>query len=431
MQMLTHNPYDRRAQDEVFLFHLSRGSQLLMEDKFGEAKVDLEKALALQPKDAKGQALLAIVYFRLGHYPRAISIYQNLVRDFPEDVALRINLALAFLKSGQASSAMIHIRAALDLDPEHDRAWAYLGIIYWRLGDYAAARDAFARSDQPAMVRRIDEVLSPETLSRNEDSQQLATRRNSTLVRMAAAQAIEHFESKIMPLSLAPNTQRRLSGRWQVTEPGASSGFSQYPRRSSMPPPDTKSLSEHLVGWKPKITQEPFCLLPTGQLWIRSQTPIVTRVADALFMVERPTQPSHISKDFSQLSVDELGRYLELAYPCAPSNQNYWILSLLDDVLFVKSEWLWSWEAALNAEICPILETNPEATAIKIQGTGQVVLRTPKNPLTYHVLPSERVKVALKSILGWTGRLYPIESLPDANDVHLIFAGEGILLLVS
>ena len=61
---------------EDFLFHLYRGSELLQENRVREAKEELERALSFQPRDAEGQGLLGVVYFRLGMYPRAISIYE-------------------------------------------------------------------------------------------------------------------------------------------------------------------------------------------------------------------------------------------------------------------------------------------------------------------------------------------------------------------
>src|SRR5271169_1032332 len=92
-----------RARDiagEDFLFHLYRGSEMLQDNRVHDAKAELEQALSLQPSDPKGQDLLAIVYFRLGLYPRAISIYERLIQLHPEATTPRINLALCYLKTG-------------------------------------------------------------------------------------------------------------------------------------------------------------------------------------------------------------------------------------------------------------------------------------------------------------------------------------------
>ena len=44
----------RDGSAEDFLFHLYRGSELLQDDRVHEAKQELEQALSLQPRDAKG-----------------------------------------------------------------------------------------------------------------------------------------------------------------------------------------------------------------------------------------------------------------------------------------------------------------------------------------------------------------------------------------
>src|SRR3990167_8809802 len=103
MAVQDEGPHDiaestRELASEDFLFHLYRGSELLQDNRVGEAKEELEQALQLQPRDPKGQDLLAVVYFRLGMYPRAIQIYELLARDNPNEPALLVNLALCYLK---------------------------------------------------------------------------------------------------------------------------------------------------------------------------------------------------------------------------------------------------------------------------------------------------------------------------------------------
>src|SRR4051794_3614396 len=71
---------------EDFLYHLYRGSELLQDNCVPQAKEELERALKLQPQDTEGQGLLGVVYFRLGLYPRAIGIYEEIIRDRPNEV---------------------------------------------------------------------------------------------------------------------------------------------------------------------------------------------------------------------------------------------------------------------------------------------------------------------------------------------------------
>src|SRR3954469_17559550 len=154
-------PRSSRPRDiagEDFLFHLYRGSELLQDNRVHDAKAELEQALSLQPSDPKGQDLLGIVYFRLGHYPRAITIYEQLIRHHPEAIEPRINLALSYLKTGQAAQARFELERRVGQQPGHSRAWGYLGLAFQRLGDYERASYAFSAGGHDGMARRLVEM---------------------------------------------------------------------------------------------------------------------------------------------------------------------------------------------------------------------------------------------------------------------------------
>ncbi|MDF2696904.1 MAG: Tetratricopeptide 2 repeat protein [Labilithrix sp.] len=143
------------SSNEDFLFHLYRGSELLQDNRVHEAKEELERALHLQPRDSKGQDLLGVVYFRLGLYPRAIQIYEQLRRKNTSDTALLLNLALCYLKTGQPQPARSALEQLLNLNPTHSRAWGYLGLACERMGDLVQAERAFAQGGHQQMAKRI------------------------------------------------------------------------------------------------------------------------------------------------------------------------------------------------------------------------------------------------------------------------------------
>ena len=144
----------RDVAHEDFLFHLYRGGELLQENRVVEAKEELEFALTMQPLDAKGQDLLAAVYFRLGLYPRAIQIYEGLSAQFDRDVAIKTNLALAYLKTGQPALASGVLKEAVRLNPNHKKAWGYLGLAHQKLGELAQAEVAFERGGHATLAKR-------------------------------------------------------------------------------------------------------------------------------------------------------------------------------------------------------------------------------------------------------------------------------------
>jgi uncharacterized protein (AIM24 family)/DNA-binding SARP family transcriptional activator len=189
------------AANEDFLFHLYRGSELLQDNRAHEAKEELERALHLQPHDAKGQDLLAVVYFRLGLYPRAISIYEQLRRTSPRDPALLLNLALCYLKTGQAGLARRDLEQLLAVNPSHARAWGYLGLACERMGALSDAQKAFEQGGHGQMARRMaDRRASQAPVATTHEQDETSASRE---VRDVVAAAYEELDAGELSFALA------------------------------------------------------------------------------------------------------------------------------------------------------------------------------------------------------------------------------------
>jgi uncharacterized protein (AIM24 family)/DNA-binding SARP family transcriptional activator len=188
------------AANEDFLFHLYRGSELLQDNRAHEAKEELERALHLQPHDAKGQDLLAVVYFRLGLYPRAISIYEQLRRTSPRDPALLLNLALCYLKTGQAGLARRDLEQLLAVNPSHARAWGYLGLACERLGALSDAQKAFEQGGHGQMARRMADRRASQAPPAMMQQEEMSPSRE---VRDVVAAAYEELDAGELSFALA------------------------------------------------------------------------------------------------------------------------------------------------------------------------------------------------------------------------------------
>src|SRR6187399_1047981 len=204
---------------EEFLLHLYRGSELLQDNCVSEAKEELEQALSFQPRDSEGQGLLGVVYFRLGMYPRAIGIYEDLIRGFPAEITPRVNLALCYLKTGQQHQARDVLEAVIQREPEHKRAWGYYGLALERLGEYGKAQAAFEKAGQPQLARRMQNRLEEAAPSEEpgEAEHQLDE------VRLAAADAVQELEGQTPFVSAreeAGELEPVRSRRWRAVEPG-------------------------------------------------------------------------------------------------------------------------------------------------------------------------------------------------------------------
>jgi Flp pilus assembly protein TadD len=238
----------REVVHEDFLFHLYRGSELLQENRVLEAKEELEFALTVQPLDAKGQDLLGTVYFRLGLYPRAIQIYEALEPQFPRDTSIKINLALAYLKTGQAEPARRVLRDAVTFQPEHKRAWGYLGLALQKLGEFEQAQAAFERGGHTLMARRVVEKRRQSLVPAMVDPQHGL----EAGVREVAEAAFSELDAGDLRFSLAPAQQPRPGDQWHPVEIGeiGDAGSSRLPVVRTAPPPpvaDMRSVHESVT----------------------------------------------------------------------------------------------------------------------------------------------------------------------------------------
>ena len=146
--------------DEEFLYHLSRGADLMGRGDAEAARLALTRARDLRPKDAKVLGLLGQSLYKLGRYDEAADVYGRLVDESPADAAARVNLGLANLKAKRHAAAVRQLEIALDLAPEHRKATGYLGLAWLEQGDFVRARELFARAGSEQMVARCDELLA-------------------------------------------------------------------------------------------------------------------------------------------------------------------------------------------------------------------------------------------------------------------------------
>jgi hypothetical protein len=243
---------------EDFLFHLYRGSELLQDNCVEQAKEELERALRFQPRDVEGQGLLGVVYFRLGLYPRAIGIYEELVRACPNEITPKVNLSLCYLKTGQQGSARDVLEEVIRREPDHLRAWGYYGLALERLGEYEKAQAAFDRAGQPQLARRMLSILDQARPAPDADE---AQRQRYEVRRVAADAALELEAKPDAPFSSAEEAgdlEPVRSSRWRAVEPG----------EETVPPaPKSQrgaSLPSRLGGLSMPVVNDPSELLPTS-----------------------------------------------------------------------------------------------------------------------------------------------------------------------
>ena len=431
------------GSSEDFLYHLYRGSNLLLQDQVHEAKVELEQALKLQPQDAKSQSLLAGVYFSLGVYPQAIEIWKGLTEVYGDDVTLRVNLGLALFKTGQADKALEQIHEALKIQPDHGRAWGYLGLIRWRLGQLEAARDAFLRGGQAAMAKRMEEALGGgDTESTPSTAAEALEAEDRRAMRDAAEEAIAHLESAKPDIAVAEQGRdRRKAGRWESLEPG----HEPVPKRGA--PAGTvvggvASLQRQLEGWTVELPESlAFAVGPDGRLHCDCPHDIFVRLArlqsvhgnlDSTMVYRRAR-----GKDLEEcLGADDpifrvkgpTRMTLEVA-----RDETIVVVALDDDILYVRESRVLAFDDRSSFESARLPFGKDPVPMLQLHGNGLVALRFHSHPTALPVRDGQELRVNPDRVLGWTGRLFPNLQKGTAPysliAPRLVFRGEGAVLL--
>jgi hypothetical protein len=466
-------PMPSAFEGEDFLYHLFRGSELLQDNCISEAKEELERALRMQPRDIEGQGLLGVVYFRLGLYPRAIEIYEEIIRACPNEVTPRINAALCYLKTGQASLAQGALEEVTQRVPDHERAWGYLGLTYERLKDFGKAQAAFLKAKQPQLARRMEELAARASQPPDDDAPERGE------VRRAAADAVQELDSadEEPPFSRAnPETELGPSraGRWRAVEPGeadvpslpksrrapalvgrfgpAVPAVPEPPEISAPPsvrpgPPSPSLGTEALLSatlLRPAVPPAHVAVSPTGLANIAVSDGLMVR-GEAVRAVVPAGKPFATSQLFRRLR----GRQTQDAFGVSaawwtlegagsvvvgPSREHrLFSVDLDDDFIYTREQLLVAFDSSLRYENGRLPSGGAEPIAmVQLSGKGSVLIEVKRTVQALAVGP-EGLLVRSDDIVGWTGRMLgtPVvpEHAPTRSPGFVAFSGDGAVLL--
>jgi Flp pilus assembly protein TadD len=121
------------------------GLALLAQDRAGEARAPLERAVEIDPESALALSALGIVCDRLGD-PASGMHYQRLAAELrPGDPSILNNLGASCLLDGDLECAEGAFREALLLDPQDPTLHNNLGLALARQRRYGDALDAFRK----------------------------------------------------------------------------------------------------------------------------------------------------------------------------------------------------------------------------------------------------------------------------------------------
>jgi len=148
------NPQDTRV-------HFQTARQLVAEGKSIDAITELQRAIAINPRNVPAQHLLGELLFKSGDARAALGHYDRMARLFPPDQVVLVNSGLLAARLGEHAPAIAHFQAALELAPANTALHLYLGQAYETAGNLSAATQEYA------LFTRLhaDDMTAPEVLS--------------------------------------------------------------------------------------------------------------------------------------------------------------------------------------------------------------------------------------------------------------------------
>jgi uncharacterized protein (AIM24 family) len=353
------------GQDEEFLFHLQRGSELLSKGELAPASAALARARELRPRDPQVLGLLGQSLYKQARYEEAVEAYARLVDENPVEAAARVNLGLASLKAKRHSDAVRQLEIALDLNPEHKKAMGYLGLAWLEQGDFERARSWFVRSGSEQMVTKCDELL-------------------------ALAKA-------------AP-------------EPAAAAGTPEAAGAPALGPPGLERLSDFAAARRVSgaggaafaVTDRRAAVSVVGEVLVRAEGLLAVEGALRFALEMKRFRGRATEKPFGEGEQRMLRAAGEGGLLLCAGEARFSALRLEDESSYFREEVVSGFEATVQFENGRIAaRPGPDLNLVHLRGPGALLLRTRGAVVALDVQPSRAVRIPVAALVGFSGAVTP------------------------
>ncbi len=363
--------------DEEFLFHLNRGSELLVRGDVELARASLERALELRSKDAKVLGLLGQAYYRLSRFDEAAKAWQRLVDDNPVEPSARVNLGLANLKAKRHAEAVKQLEIAVDLNPEHRKAMGYLGLALLESGNLTRARDWFRKAGSDQMVARCDELIAGRAAAATPGPETAADP-----------------DPQPLPVRTAPH------GAGENRSPAhAGTVLGEWAAARVMSPASGETFT---------VAQGALTVAVRSAAWVRLDGLFATRGRVSMAGEMKRFRGRATEKPFGDgsLRMHRVSGEGVLLYRA--DGRVYSVLDLGTDAAYLREETLFGFEDGIAFENGRVPSSiSAELNLVHLRGSGQFLLATAGEPVAMDVARGAPLKIPLAALVGWIGGLTP------------------------
>jgi len=133
------------GQDVLFFY---RGTAQAFLSQYEQAIADFDRAIQLDPQDAKAYSNRGAAYADLGQYEQAIADFDQAIQINPQYAEVYTNRGAAYAGLGQYEQAITDYDRAIQLDPQYAEAYYNRGVAYADLSRYEQAIADYDRAIQ-------------------------------------------------------------------------------------------------------------------------------------------------------------------------------------------------------------------------------------------------------------------------------------------
>ncbi|WP_242344670.1 tetratricopeptide repeat protein [Anaeromyxobacter terrae] len=419
--------------DEEFLFHLTRGTELIGAGDADGARAALERARTLRPKDVKVLGLLGQAYYRLGRFEDAGDVWQVLVDESPVEPAARVNLGLARLKAKRHADAARQLQIALDLNPDHRKAMGYLGLALLEGGDPAAARAWFERTGAEHMIARCDALLAGDAAA-EDDAPSAAAGDEGAPGDVTAPEQLEPLATPV-PVAEPPPA---------APVPVADASVAAPAPVEPAPPPESPSPAgppASLAGWAASRVVAPDGASPftvqdgvlavavRGELRVRLEGLFAVRGQVALAGDVKRFRGRATETPFGEGAARMHHASGEGVLLLRAGDRRLTALELGGEAAYFREDAVCGLDAGIAFENGRVPSSAGELNLVHIRGHGALLVASRGAPVAIDVAPGAPLRLPLAALVGWTGaltpRLGPLAEDAEGAPLAVELTGEG------
>jgi Flp pilus assembly protein TadD len=126
--------------------HAARGQTLAKSGQTAEALDEFNRAVALDPYNARALYGRALIYQASNQHDFAIADFSAASGLNPQNPEPLLGRATSYLALGKLKEAAADLDEAADVDPNNAQVWTTRGLAYERLGDKAKAMASYAKA---------------------------------------------------------------------------------------------------------------------------------------------------------------------------------------------------------------------------------------------------------------------------------------------